>query len=104
QSVRRLHAARPFPAEFSPFRAAESYEHTTRRLGARLPTDAENLLDQLGSTEAALYGAPMKPPILRPCHNDLLNENFLDDGTVRIIDYEYAGMGDLFFDLGNFAA
>jgi thiamine kinase-like enzyme len=38
-----------------------------------------------------------------PCHNDLLNENFIDDGTIRIIDYEYAAMGDPFFDLGNFA-
>ena len=40
-----------------------------------------------------------------PCHNDLLTANFiLDDGDVlRIIDWEYAGMGDRYFDLGNFA-
>jgi thiamine kinase-like enzyme len=45
------------------------------------------------------YGAP-----LRPCHNDLLNANFIDDGgRLRIVDWEYAGMGDPFFDLGNFA-
>jgi thiamine kinase-like enzyme len=31
-----------------------------------------------------------------------LNANFLvKDGQVLIVDYEYAGMGDLFFDLGN---
>ena len=41
---------------------------------------------------------------LRPCHNDLLNANFIDDGTrIRIVDWEYAGMGDPFFDLGNFS-
>jgi thiamine kinase-like enzyme len=39
-----------------------------------------------------------------PCHNDLLNANFLDDGAIRIVDWEYAGMGDRFFDLGNFSA
>jgi thiamine kinase-like enzyme len=40
----------------------------------------------------------------RPCHNDLLAANFLDDGTrMRLIDWEYAGMGDRFFDLGNLA-
>jgi thiamine kinase-like enzyme len=39
-----------------------------------------------------------------PCHNDLLNANFLDDGEIRIVDWEYAGMGDRFFDLGNFSA
>ena len=37
-----------------------------------------------------------------PCHNDLLNANFIHDGErVRIVDWEYAGMGDRFFDLGN---
>ena len=36
-----------------------------------------------------------------PCHNDLLNANFLDDGEIKIVDWEYAGMGDRFFDLAN---
>ena len=37
------------------------------------------------------------------CHNDLLSANFLSDGKhLRIVDWEYAGMGDRFFDLGNF--
>jgi thiamine kinase-like enzyme len=40
----------------------------------------------------------------RPCHNDLLTSNLIDDGTrIRIVDWEYAGMGDVFFDLANFA-
>ena len=40
----------------------------------------------------------------RPCHNDLLTANFIDDGRrIRIVDWEYAGMGDVFFDLANFA-
>jgi thiamine kinase-like enzyme len=43
-------------------------------------------------------------PVLRPCHNDLLNANFIHDGErLRIVDWEYAGMGDPWFDLGNFA-
>ena len=39
-----------------------------------------------------------------PCHNDLLAANFLatPDG-LRLIDWEYAGMNDAYFDLGNFA-
>jgi thiamine kinase-like enzyme len=45
-----------------------------------------------------------EPLALHPCHNDLLKGNFIDDGTrIRILDWEYAGMGDIFFDLGNFA-
>jgi thiamine kinase-like enzyme len=40
----------------------------------------------------------------RPCHNDLLNANFIDDGErIRIVDWEYAAMGDVFFDLASFA-
>ncbi len=39
-----------------------------------------------------------------PCHNDLLAGNMLFDGeTLCIVDWEYAGMGDRFFDLGNLA-
>jgi len=37
-----------------------------------------------------------------PCHNDLLAENYLDDGTrLWIVDYEYSGNGDPTFELGN---
>jgi len=37
-----------------------------------------------------------------PCHNDLLAGNFIGDGArVWIVDWEYAGMGDRYFDLAN---
>jgi thiamine kinase-like enzyme len=52
-----------------------------------------------GEIKAALQGAEHAPV---PCHNDLLNANFiLDARGVRIVDWEYAGMGDRYFDLGN---
>src|SRR5207244_1917035 len=57
---------------------------------------AKDLADRI---EAARGPLP-----LVPCHDDLLNANFIDDGTrIRIVDWEYAGMGDRFFDLGNFS-
>jgi thiamine kinase-like enzyme len=39
----------------------------------------------------------------RPCHNDLLAGNIIraQDAGVMIVDWEYAGMGDPRFDLGN---
>jgi thiamine kinase-like enzyme len=44
----------------------------------------------------------VRPMPQRPCHDDLLNANFLrTPERVVIVDYEYAGMGDPFFDLGN---
>jgi thiamine kinase-like enzyme len=42
--------------------------------------------------------------VLRPCHNDLLPGNIiraLDGGGTMIVDWEYAGMGHPYFDLGN---
>ena len=37
-----------------------------------------------------------------PCHNDLLAENYLDDGDrLWIVDYEYSGNNDPTFELGN---
>ena len=51
--------------------------------------------------EAVLVG-PEHEPV--PCHNDLLSANFIRTRRgVRIVDWEYAGMGDRYFDLGNFA-
>ena len=51
--------------------------------------------------EAAFAAAPVP---LRLCHNDLLNANLIDDGArIRIVDWEYAAMGDPWFDLGNLA-
>jgi thiamine kinase-like enzyme len=37
-----------------------------------------------------------------PCNNDLLAENYIDDGKqLWLIDYEYSGNNDPTFELGN---
>ncbi len=42
------------------------------------------------------------PTPLAPCHNDPLCENFLDDGSrMWIVDWEYSGMNDPLWDLGD---
>ena len=69
--------------------------------GVRIPPEYDLAAAVGRRIEGALLAAPLE---LRPCHNDLLNANFIDDGArIRIIDWEYAGMGDPFFDLGNFS-
>jgi thiamine kinase-like enzyme len=52
------------------------------------------------AAEKALNSHPLTPC---PCHNDLLNANFLTNGQLYVLDWEYAGMGDIFFDLANFS-
>jgi thiamine kinase-like enzyme len=99
QSLRRIHQAGTITASFSPFRVVEAYALTATRYGGRLPAAHERALPIAVAIERALRP---EPPVL--CHNDLLNANFIDDGaSIRIVDWEYAGMGDRFFDFGNFA-
>ncbi len=101
QSMKGYHALDFFPGSFSPFRVAEEYAKTARQFKVKLPDKMDWYLEKSREIEGAMYRQPLEP---RPCHNDLLNGNFIDDGTrIRILDWEYAGMGDIFFDLGNFA-
>jgi thiamine kinase-like enzyme len=100
-SLRRIHDGPAIPGLFVPLRIAEAYRALAKERGVPIPPEYE-LAAAIGRRiEGALLAAPIE---LRPCHNDLLNGNFIDDGTrIRIIDWEYAGMGDPFFDLGNFS-
>ena len=101
-SLKLYHALEEFPGQFSPFRVVETYAQTARRLGVALPARMNWFLELSREIERALWRDPFTP---RPCHNDLLNGNFIDDGTrIRILDWEYGGKGDIFFDLANFAA
>ena len=101
-SIKAYHALDRFPGFFSPFRVAVEYTKTARKFDVRLPGRIERYLETSRQVEQAMYGR--EPLVPRPCHNDLLNGNFIDDGMrIQILDWEYAGMGDIFFDLGNFA-
>ena len=88
-------------ASFSAFRVVEAYEATARERGAAPPDDYARAHACAARIEAALSGAGHEPVL---CHNDLLAGNLLVDGDdLRIVDWEYAGMGDRWFDLGNVA-
>jgi thiamine kinase-like enzyme len=64
--------------------------------GARAPFDETFTFELLERIELA---RPFEAAVLG--HNDLLNANFLFDDHLRIVDWEYAGMSDPFFDLAN---
>ena len=100
-SIRRIHGGPAIPGLFVPLRIVEAYLALATSRGVPRPA-AWAAAHAVGRRiERALLDAPIE---LRPCHNDLLNANFIDDGErIRIVDWEYAGMGDPFFDLGNFS-
>ena len=98
-TLHRIHEGPAIPGRFDSFRIVEAYCVTATAHGVRIPEAygrAKELADRI---ERARGSQP-----LVPCHNDLLNANFIDDGErIRIVDWEYAGMGDRFFDLPNFS-
>jgi thiamine kinase-like enzyme len=85
---------------FCPFQTVRTYYQTAAQLGASLPRDIERLI-----TDAALLSrriAPFRPAL---CHNDLLAANLIDaKGRLWLVDWEYAGIGNPFFDLANLSA
>lgn len=98
-ALRAFHEGPPIPGRFDSFRIVETYRDTALTRGGTIP-EAYVWAHEIAGRIELLRGDAS----LRPCHNDLLNANFLDDGErLRIVDWEYAGMGDVFFDLANFS-
>ena len=99
RALRAFHDGPEIPGVFDSLRVVETYRQTALDRGGSVPEAfglAHEIAARIESRRAA--DAPV------PCHNDLLNANFLDDGDrLRIVDWEYAGMGDRFFDLANFS-
>ena len=98
-SLRAVHKGPPLARRFDPFQIVEDYRTTAFSKGVTVP-EAYVRARQIARRIAVARG----PVPERPCHNDLLNANFIDDGAlIRIVDWEYAGNGDVFFDLANFS-
>ena len=101
-ALRRMHdSGEQLPSSFSAFRIVEEYAATAERRGAPVPHGLGSARKRARAIEKALRG-PEHEPV--PCHNDLLANNLIVNGSgMRIVDWEYAGMGDRYFDLGNLA-
>jgi thiamine kinase-like enzyme len=98
--LHHIHALPIIPGTFSAFQVVRDYAKVAKQYKVAFPENFEWLFHQMEDAEAALANLPLIP---RPCHNDLLNGNFLaTDQKIYILDWEYAGMGDIFFDLANF--
>ena len=95
-ALRKFHEAAPIPGRFDAHVVVEEYRREAEAHGVVIP-DGYAAAHEMSERIRRARG-PQTPV---PCHNDLLNANFLDDGEIRIVDWEYAGMGDRFFDLAN---
>ena len=99
RTVRQVHALPAIGHAFAPFaRIRASFERAATR-SVQLPVGSDRILRRLDEIEAAR--GPLEPPYLALCHNDLFAGNCLDADPIRLIDWEFAGMGDVFFDLAT---
>ncbi|HWH94635.1 MAG TPA: choline kinase family protein [Baekduia sp.] len=101
RALRAFHERAPsLPARFEVSQLARDYLALARDRGAELPPAAWDAAALAKRIAAAVAGHPEHASV--PCHDDLLAANILSDGRrVWLVDWEYAGMGDRYFDLGN---
>jgi thiamine kinase-like enzyme len=97
--IHRFHDSGPLGGAFPIHRVVEWHARDASARGVMAPKAYERLHQQSRRIESAFGRAPTP---LVPCHNDLLPGNVLfADDRVWLLDFEYAGMNDVFFDLGN---
>lgn len=101
-ACRALHSGPAFVGEFDMFEIQRSYLDVVESNGYRIPERYPEFMPTVDRMRRALE---VRAEPLVPCNNDLLAENFIDDGTTLwLIDYEYAGNNDPCFELGNIAS
>jgi thiamine kinase-like enzyme len=100
RAFRRMHRfSEPFTGRFDVFAQIDEYLALLRRNHAKIPDGYEALQKE---ADAARQMLSERPAALAPCHNDPLAENFLDaPGRMYLVDWEYAGMNDPMWDLGD---
>ena len=101
-SIKMLHNGPKFQGDFHFPTIRRKYLKTVVDAGYFIPDQYLNLEPLVQQLEEEISSTPEE---LVPCNNDLLAENFMDDGkNIWIIDYEYAGQNEASFEIGNFAS
>ncbi len=99
-ALAQLHSSgESFDFRFELFAMIDEYLALLAEKNATLP---EGYHDIVAAAQPVREALAANPASLAPCHNDPLCENFLDDGEkIWIVDWEYSGMNDPLWDLGD---
>ncbi len=101
ESIRQLHEGPRFRLDFDMFRITDGYLRICEERQIRIPDGFRERMTTIGEVERAMR---RREPASVPCHNDLLAENYIDDGRkLWLLDYEYSGNNDPTFELANTA-
>jgi thiamine kinase-like enzyme len=99
QAIKRLNAGPRFLLDFNMFRLTEYYLSLCRARAIKIP---DGYLERMPTVQRIEQAMNIHPLPTVPCNNDLLAENYIDDGKqLWLIDYEYSGNNDPTFELGN---
>ena len=103
QMARKLHTSgKTSPWSFDFYKEGAKIANLLQSMGYPLPRDFDQLASRI-SALAACMREESSDNVL--CHNDFYGPNFLvRDDEMRLIDWEYAAMGDPACDIGNFVA
>ena len=103
RAIRTYHERAVFANEARVFDQIRRYVDLAFADGAPLPDEVREALNLAELIERAMARDEPQPT---GCHNDLLSENFIlgADGTMWVIDWEYSGRNDPYYDLGVFCA
>lgn len=98
--LRKLHKSNAvFPFRFELFQMIDDYLKLLGTKPVELPEGYHDVLREAETIRAALNAHPLP---LTACHCDPLSENFLDTGErMWVVDWEYSGMNDPMWDLGD---
>jgi len=100
-AIRRVHDNANFISKFVMFDKFKDYLQIVEKNNMDLQQGFEDVKKIVEEIEKIFL---KENPKLVSCHNDLLAENFIDEGdSMRIIDWELSGMNDPCFDLGDFS-
>jgi thiamine kinase-like enzyme len=99
--LRGVHTLGPVDRSFNPYADIRRWMRVVESRGSAVPTRLGHLLGVVARSEHDRPHVPESDLVL--CHNDPYHLNFLDDGDLWLIDWEYAGMGDAMYDLAGIA-
>lgn len=98
-TLQKLHNGPEFKGKFNIFDLIEHYLKIAQQNKIKFPAGFDDCLIKANTIRNALK--PYREEFV-PCHNDLIPGNILDDGQkIYLIDFDYSGQNDLYFELGN---
>ena len=97
--LKQVHQLNPVDGVFDPYKDIARWLVVVDEVGTPRPQRLRPLLQQVARIERSHAVNRVVTNVL--CHNDTFYRNYLDDGTLWLIDWEFAAMGDPLYDLAG---